>query len=463
MSWRPRPAQLGEYRRSGANADPGPSRVFHESRARNDKNQASPDASPGPNSRAGLPARLTKLIIALWLSASWSRGALASEADDLLGTDHGASFDAYLEQIDGLHVWSELGLARLGLTRGRALESARERFESAESDTDVYYALLSLQRSLHDRHSRLEVPEGLSPSSPRAHLPFRVAARHTGDGYAYVVTAAGEGAPPEGSTIVAVDGMSIASIERANVEWLPSSSPDHLRDKTAVWLTLGRPRDRPSAGPGARVVVRAVPPGARRASNYPMEWAVGPRWQRPTKPDAVARGLDCHPKAFPGPETTEVLWVGINSCVYETAEPDTFVVDLLSFNYELGLGDLWNRQRNLTWVAPALNPNQSPSAQLERLDVEELTTFLAERGARRVLLDVRHNGGGNVPTALLSRLSSEPFRILSRELRYGAGPPVRGLSARLEAYAEPDRYPLLGRARRTGLAALSVLLPDRGV
>jgi len=135
--------------------------------------------------------------------------------------------------------------------------------------------------------------------------------------------------------------------------------------------------------------------------------------------------------------------VGINSCVYETAEPDTFVVDLRSFNYELGLGDLWNRQRNLTWVAPALNPNQSPSAQLERLDVEELTTFLAERGARRVLLDVRHNGGGNVPTALLSRLSSEPFRILSRELRYGAG--LRGDPDRLSEVYPPGSKHMLNR------------------
>ncbi len=82
-----------------------------------------------------------------------------SEAEDLLGTEREQLFEAYLAQIDALHVWSELGLTRLGITREQALEASKRRFVQANTRDDAYYALLSLQRSLHDRHSYLDAAE----------------------------------------------------------------------------------------------------------------------------------------------------------------------------------------------------------------------------------------------------------------------------------------------------------------
>jgi len=100
-------------------------------------------------------------------------------ADEWLGKadEREKLFNAYVQTIKDAQVFSELEFKRLGTTWEKELERAKKRFVEADTKADVYYALLSLQRTIHDMHSSLTVPSVLMPPSQTLSLPFTLGVR----------------------------------------------------------------------------------------------------------------------------------------------------------------------------------------------------------------------------------------------------------------------------------------------
>src|SRR5262249_26772245 len=124
---------------------------------------------------------MSKIILLICCVSGCLQTFAATDADKLLGRDRNKIFDEYVAQIRDFQVVSEKGLGRLGTTWSKSLERSRRRFQEAKSREDVFYAILSLQRSFHDAHSHLEAND-LKPDRPKVFIPIKFEPFFNGEG-----------------------------------------------------------------------------------------------------------------------------------------------------------------------------------------------------------------------------------------------------------------------------------------
>jgi hypothetical protein len=257
-----------------------------------------------------------------------SDGGGGGVADRFLGSDRDRFFDELVAAIEGLQVISEPELKRLGLSWPEALAGARARFRAARTAADVYYALLALQRSIHDVHSRFELGPGelAVPGGPAVALPVRLRAElPTGASEAeYVVNAVDPseaGSIAIGSRLDAVDGRPIAELERELRAWVQGSSPEALRESVAWWLTRRHPVELPAPAPGSTVTLRLIPPQGGQPYQRTLSWLEPKPSAAPADP-CFAGLADFYRPEEEYPARKPEL-VGINLCVYPGGDPQT--------------------------------------------------------------------------------------------------------------------------------------------
>jgi hypothetical protein len=328
------------------------------------------------------------------------------EADRWLGVDRAATFADHVARLRATAVTSAAGFARLGTSWDDELAVVAGRYRDAVTADDAYLALVALQNSLHDGHAFLRVDEALVPQAPRVALPLSVRVeRRPGEGRAHYVVRAG-GAVAAGSEIVAVDGVTLARIERAHLTWFPGgSSPEALQLDVARWLAARDPRREPTpaAGTATTLLVRRDD-GSEETQTL--------TWQErdddgPGCPPFAER---CAPDDD-GDYAAAPTFEGLGACVYATDDPATRVVryrtllmpdsyndderaclqqKLPALSYDLTLDD-----------ADALGPRG-----LLQLDQGALLDHLARAGVERVLFDVRENTGGDFDPVFFGAFTS---------------------------------------------------------
>jgi hypothetical protein len=130
--------------------------------------------------------------------------------------------------------------------------------------------------------------------------------------------------------------------------------------------------------------------------------------------------------------------VGLNYCVYPTADPKTKIVRWFSFFYgyadfsggDAGLEDFAPRLRDRLAVTSFTIPDNElplypgetlPGGRLDEqamllLDHRQLMGHLAAKGAARVVFDVRENGGGSFDPIIVADFAMAPFRQLATQV-----------------------------------------------
>jgi len=295
-------------------------------------------------------------------------------ADEWLGqgTEREALFDEYAQTIKDAQVFSELGFKRLGTTWEKELARARQRFLEADTKLDVYYALLSLQRSFHDARSSLTVPGGLTPPSDKFSLPFTLAVRGDSlDNAQYIVVQSSLSEVKAGFLLKQYGAKTIQQLEYDFSEWLDNTSPEQLRMELAKALTRTSPSQYPSPDMNAPVTIVFTDPANQK------ETSVLVRWQRGVT-DAPSEDY----------EGLTLDYTGINYRIYKDTVNQTIVLVYPSFNYLRG----------------------------EDVDTQNLGNYLNQQTLANLVMDVRDNTGGNINTNLIALFARERFRILTREL-----------------------------------------------
>lgn len=347
------------------------------------------------------------LVVAVLPISAFPHQALAAAAptptnfaDRYLGQDREKSFAAYVDFITSVHAVSRAGMTRIGVPWEIALENGRRRFREARSVEDVYYALLSVQRTLRDGHGRFAKNELPVTFGPAVALDFDVAVRYAGPSggtHEYVVARSGEPSLPVGSTITGCDGRGFADVETQMLEWYDRHTPEGFRDFVARGFSCRKPQSMPCPHSGDAVTIAyRSPDGAQHVAN--LNWRAG------ASSDPDANGSSEASLTPPGQRDPLLFSAqyqgfpletsGLFFEIYGTRAADTKILRYFSFNYE--------------------NESDFPP------EIAAIAAHLRRSGARRVLVDVRENGGGAFDPALVGVFTAAPFRIMMKSFHFGS-------------------------------------------
>jgi hypothetical protein len=369
----------------------------------------------------------TAVLLALFLFAA-APGAAADgggDADRYLGPDRQGAFDAYVAFITDVHAVSHDGAQRLGVPWEAALANGRRRFREARTTLDVYYALLSVQRSLRDGHGRFRRHELPVTFGPAVELDFEAAVRYAtpaGGPHEYAVVRSGEPDLPGGAVITGAGGLPIADLEAGLLEWYDRHTPEGFREFVARCLSLRRPQSLPCPAPGD-----AAPLTWRDESG--AEHAVTLTWRAVTDPaanDPDRNGSSSSAATPPG-----------------RRDPSRFDEQYRDFPLELPglLFDIHGTRRAGTKILRYVSFNYEQESDFAP-EIAAIAQHLRQAGARRVLIDVRENAGGAFDPALIGVFTDQPFLIMNKSLYYGARlkvhPEAIGLDPRLELWTEEE-------------------------
>lgn len=168
---------------------------------------------------------------------------------DRVGTPElrAALFDTILARTERREAFSPVKQERLGYEPLREMRRVRQRVVSAESETDLYYALAELSHTRRDRHLDLYlVPGGLEPgdvsgldvwggeAAPIRQAPVRVFPDYSAPDAGYFVgDVATDDGPEIGSRIVSVGGASVGDWQASRTPFMRHSTEIGLRWKLA--------------------------------------------------------------------------------------------------------------------------------------------------------------------------------------------------------------------------------------
>ena len=382
-----------------------------------------PTATPIPPTLTATPTALPTATPTPTLTPTPTPRPKTGIADQWLGKadEREKLFDAYIQTLKSGHVFTDLGFKRLGINLDQEIQRTKKRFLEADTQTEVYYALLSLQRLLHDLHSNLTVPPELIPRSANVALPFTLEVRGSSlAGAQYVVTASSLAEIKPGFILKTYQGKTIAQLEAEFSEWLDCTSPEYLKVNLARALTRPPSAQRaPEPDVKLPVVATFVDPTTRNEITITMREA----W-RAASAERVPSDYTLYQPAFRG----------VNYLAYTGVISNTLIVAYNSFQYSLRDADLksalarasfpvppFDQTKPLSdqreWLIQFARANEYPNAErassltgvVETVDVLTLGKFLNRQTADNLLVDVRINPGGNVYGELTGLFATKPF------------------------------------------------------
>jgi len=350
-------------------------------------------------------------------------------ADEWLGkaAEREKLFNEYAQTIKDAQAFSELGFKRLGTTWEKEVERAKKRFLDADTKLDVYYAVLSLQRTIHDVHSALTVPAGLNPTSEAFSLPFTLGMRGNSlENAQYVVTQSSISEIKVGFMLKLYGSKTLQQLEYDYSEWLGATSPEQLKTELARALTRSGAGRYPSLDPNTPVNIVFIDPASQRDTGVTVRWQTG--------------ATDVPSQDY---AQLSVDYAGINYRLYKDAVNQTIILVYASFNYSLRdtalktalagvsykvppFDNTQPLEAQSAWMTQFLQANEHPNLQsvrnfpftvlLQEVDTLNLGRYLNQQTYPILLVDVRNNGGGSIPTNLTALLARERFKTPTFEV-----------------------------------------------
>lgn len=351
--------------------------------------------------------------------------AAVTIADRYLGQDREKSFAAYLDFIRSVQVISRAGMSRIGVPWEKALENGHRRFLEAQSVDDVYYALLSVQRTLRDGHGRFESNELPVSFGKAVYLDIEVVVNYeqaSGGHYDYDVATSHEAALPVGSTILNFGGKPVATFEAEMLEWYDRHTPEGFREFVARRFSSCEPKAMPCPSPGDEVEVTYLDrSGAQHVGRLTWRAATADQDGMPAAEASPQPSQESTQGNEPLPLDLQYLRfqreiAGIFFAIYAAPSADTKILRYFSFNYE--------------------SDTDFPQ------EIARIREHLKNSGARRVLVDVRENAGGAFEPELIGVFTAKPFRIMMKSFFYGsrikAHPEAMVLDEGLELWTDDE-------------------------
>ena len=345
-------------------------------------------------SRRGLMA-MAFLLVGLPACSGEDAGSTSTDASDVpaAGTPElrAALADTILARTERREAWSPHKREHFDFDPMEAMRAVRDDVVAADTEEELFYALVRMSTARRDRHLEvgvvpggLQVPDsagldvvGVDDIEP-ARAPVRIFPDYAMEGAAFFVgdhAAASADLPPIGSRVVAVHGMAVEDWYEAATAFMRHSTTADLRWELADAMTQA---------------TAVFPPELRPAGQ--IELTV-------RNPDGEE-----HAYTLPVSPVGELAWQGIGEPSYEGFE------SLLStVTYEL-LADRDRQILVLIWTG-------FRETMVE--DVDRLVDFASQEGMLSwpLLVDVTRSGGGSRGAYAVQRLQSRPFKVTFGNLR----------------------------------------------
>jgi hypothetical protein len=330
------------------------------------------------------------LLLAIFPSLCWGCQSPTPESSSPLGTLElrAALFDSILAWTADRAAFSPPKNAAWDFDPLEAMAALRNEVVGADSEEDLFYALLRLSNARKDRHLSVAlVPGGLTledeaglpawdredPPDPQT-APIRVLPDFRGDHPGYFVADVAQGfdflgeVPVLGDRIISVNGLSVAALEEVGMDYIRHSSRVGFQWKLAQAIPLNTALF-PSSLRGEMLVLDLEKPDGSRVSS--------------TLPYVAGEGLE---------------WTG-------WAEPEYpgFTLQWSTPTYDLYLPDDGRRVLLLQW-------HGFESSLIE--DVDRLMDFAEAEGLldRAVIFDATRSGGGSLGAYAVQRIQPRPFK-----------------------------------------------------
>ncbi|MEM7415703.1 MAG: hypothetical protein AAF389_09430 [Gemmatimonadota bacterium] len=322
-----------------------------------------------------------------------------------------ALFDSIVAKTERREAWSPVKNAALGFDPMAAMRAERDAFIAADTEEELYYAILRLSAARRDRHLSVDlVPGGLQLSdssgldivgqddvdAPRA--PVRIFPDLGQDGPVYFIgdvaeEAAGPEGPQVGERVVAVNGLPIAEWEAEATRTMRHSTVAGLRWKLADIMAYRSAILSPELRADELALTLEGEQGTRTVR---LEWSDEDSWS----------------------------WPGVGEPHYPGFEErlSTVTFDLLvDASREIAI---------LTWTG-------FRETMID--DVDALMAYAVETDLldHTLIIDVTRSGGGSRGAYALQRLQGEPFTTTFGNLR---------LSDVIEPFVEERRAAFGNRA-----------------
>lgn len=334
--------------------------------------------------------------ISLWLVGCHSTVApvtakvVASPAGVRAGQYLGL-YERLVAQIGAEHAFSPSYQRVVGRAWSEEVEALRPEFAAATSRDEVVVALEHLQASLRDEHCWYTAPSGVHER--RLGLGFRLFVDDAPDSKRAFVQSVARADTREklsvGDEVVAIDGMPLDAFVHAHRFWSNAINPAKHRERVLQRAL----RTRWAPGLDGNEAMRRLTV-LRDGNPRELSLSFG---ALTTPPDEL--DLDRAPpiERFPCEEDPPryghgyaVTGYGNNLCVYTSKQPayrDAPIVHWLSFLYA----------------------DDVPAHAFRRIRLDHDVLARTLHGARRVVLDLRHNPGGQNPFVFLRWFAQKPY------------------------------------------------------
>lgn len=337
-----------------------------------------------------------------------------TNADTLLGKNRIEIFNRFVKHIDETALNYPARFERLNTAWEQRLKRPRERFISAKSTDDVFYAIRSLLLSILDGHTSITVPEYLKPKRASVELPIEFLPLYDHGRAIYVVSKSKDREVQPGDELMKYNGHDLSDSRDEAEEWLTGNSPERRNSEFNRWLWMRKSQDMPTPDIGSRYSLEFL----RGKSRYAVELTWGEH-------NEIRQFRDCgdilssfHPLDYEG---HSVLFRGLNYCVY-SFPGKIAVVRYSSFLYDYDFDHPAEFEELLSRISYDKNEvNRDRNGDRERLNLDQtkLIGFLRKFHASRIVLDVRENRGGTPGFPLISAFAKGPFQLDRIQVLFG--------------------------------------------
>lgn len=330
----------------------------------------------------------------------------ANEADRYLSKNRELFFNKLVNEVESSHVFLNQARVKAFSWKGN-LPKIKKMFKEAKTKTEVYYAILALQKNLKNNHSSLRMPDKFYEFDIRSRsLPFRL--QYTGTNYE--VSLSEHTRVKLGLVLKSINGKPVSQVEEELLLWHGSSSLNHFRQEFSRLLTRPTAWKQPIPK-GPSVKVELIDPKTGTVTIISLPWSKYDLKSEYPKKTSCSDALP-HDKDY---KNYKITYVGINYCIYQSSLKNTLLVRFFSFDYYLREKVL---RKRLSLISPehkkGLSMGSRPS-ELERKDLKHLTEQVNKAGKSNLLIDIRENRGGNINPELLSTLAKKQYKILARK------------------------------------------------
>ena len=234
----------------------------------------------------------------------------ANEADQYLSKNRELFFNKLVNEIESSHVFLDHDRVKAFSWKG-SLPKIKKMFKEAKTKTEVYYAILALQRNLKNNHSSLRMPGEFYEFEMRSRsLPFRL--QYTGTNYEVSVSEHTKVKP--GLILKSIDEKRISQIEEELLLWHGSSSLDHFRQEFSRLLTRPTAWKQPIPK-GESVKLEFVDSKTGAATKISIPWSKYDLKSEYPEETSCGDALP-HDKDY---KSYKITYVGINYCLYQSS------------------------------------------------------------------------------------------------------------------------------------------------